>query len=237
MEFGNWSLELSAQRSGADSGPDGFFLFFGFGGWFEDFAVAAIEECVVAGDLAGFEQSGDGLVDGAVAFLESDFQQADDLFEFAFADAGADGVVGAQDLGCKYAAGAVGALDQALADDAFDHAGELGDDLLLLIWREDIDEAVDGLRGIDGVQGGEDEVTGFRCGEGDFDALEIPETVIPCPNVVSAFDAIAKPARQRQEEIVQESSTLAGLRDTILPKLISGELRVTAAERIVGGAD
>lgn len=31
------------------------------------------------------------------------------------------------------------------------------------------------------------------------------------------------------------SSSLAKLRDTLLPKLISGELRVSDAERIVGG--
>jgi hypothetical protein len=35
---------------------------------------------------------------------------------------------------------------------------------------------------------------------------------------------------------VQESRTLAALRDALLPKLISGELRVPDAERIVGRA-
>jgi type I restriction enzyme S subunit len=33
-----------------------------------------------------------------------------------------------------------------------------------------------------------------------------------------------------------ESRTLAALRDTLLPKLISGELRVDHAEKIVAGA-
>jgi type I restriction enzyme S subunit len=44
------------------------------------------------------------------------------------------------------------------------------------------------------------------------------------------------------EEIVQkitagraQSRTLAALRDTLLPKLISGELRVPDAERMIGG--
>ncbi len=32
-----------------------------------------------------------------------------------------------------------------------------------------------------------------------------------------------------------ESRTLAALRDVLLPKLIAGELRVAAAERILGG--
>ena len=34
----------------------------------------------------------------------------------------------------------------------------------------------------------------------------------------------------------RESRTLAALRDTLLPKLISGELRIKDAERIVGRA-
>jgi type I restriction enzyme, S subunit len=33
--------------------------------------------------------------------------------------------------------------------------------------------------------------------------------------------------------LVEQSSTLAALRDTLLPKLISGELRLQEAERVV----
>ena len=36
---------------------------------------------------------------------------------------------------------------------------------------------------------------------------------------------------------LRESRTLAALRDTLLPKLISGELRVEDAERFLGGGD
>jgi type I restriction enzyme S subunit len=36
--------------------------------------------------------------------------------------------------------------------------------------------------------------------------------------------------------LIYESRTLAALRDTLLPKLISGELRVADAERIVGAS-
>jgi type I restriction enzyme S subunit len=35
-------------------------------------------------------------------------------------------------------------------------------------------------------------------------------------------------------ELIIEENTLAGLRDTLLPKLISGELRIKDAERFVG---
>jgi type I restriction enzyme S subunit len=35
---------------------------------------------------------------------------------------------------------------------------------------------------------------------------------------------------------ILESRTLAALRDTLLPKLISGELRIPVAEKLVDGA-
>jgi type I restriction enzyme S subunit len=49
--------------------------------------------------------------------------------------------------------------------------------------------------------------------------------------------AIARPLRSLQDRIwnnVDESRTLAALRDLLLPRLLSGELRVRDAEREVG---
>jgi len=43
-----------------------------------------------------------------------------------------------------------------------------------------------------------------------------------------------EPFLERQSSLAHESATLAALRDTLLPKLISGELRIPDAERIVG---
>ena len=40
-------------------------------------------------------------------------------------------------------------------------------------------------------------------------------------------------ARQRCEELLLESRTLASLRDLLLPKLISGEIRLRDAEKAV----
>jgi type I restriction enzyme S subunit len=40
------------------------------------------------------------------------------------------------------------------------------------------------------------------------------------------------PIRQRLVASVRESRTLAALRDALLPKLISGEIRIKDAERI-----
>ena len=42
-----------------------------------------------------------------------------------------------------------------------------------------------------------------------------------------------EPLLSKQALVTTESKTLTTLRDTLLPKLISGELRVKAAEKIV----
>ena len=59
-----------------------------------------------------------------------------------------------------------------------------------------------------------------------MDGLQKPAMVVPPPRLVDAFDGIAKAARRRHEVTVEESRTLAALRDTLLPKLVSGDLRV-----------
>lgn len=54
------------------------------------------------------------------------------------------------------------------------------------------------------------------------------------PNdLMSAFDAVAEPTIERHLLAAQENETLADLRDTLLPKLISGDLNVSDAERLV----
>jgi type I restriction enzyme S subunit len=53
----------------------------------------------------------------------------------------------------------------------------------------------------------------------------------PAP-VAEAFGQFARPLFARAAAAVRESRTLAALRDTLLPKLISGELRVKTAERL-----
>jgi type I restriction enzyme S subunit len=65
-----------------------------------------------------------------------------------------------------------------------------------------------------------------------IDALQRPLVVVPSPGIVCAFDGFARAARVRHEEMIDESRTLAVLRDALLPKLISGELRVKGAENI-----
>lgn len=50
---------------------------------------------------------------------------------------------------------------------------------------------------------------------------------------MEAFERLARSAYERIVECAHESRTLAILRDTLLPKLISGELRVRDGERAV----
>jgi type I restriction enzyme S subunit len=60
------------------------------------------------------------------------------------------------------------------------------------------------------------------------------EFAMPPANLMVAFDRVAAPAMERVAVLEQESRTLAALRDALLPELISGDLRVPDAERIVG---
>lgn len=56
------------------------------------------------------------------------------------------------------------------------------------------------------------------------------------PEGMKAFDSAIAPLFDQLVSNAQQSRSLAQLRDTLLPKLISGELRVPDAGRIVGGA-
>ena len=56
--------------------------------------------------------------------------------------------------------------------------------------------------------------------------------VVPSDDVVAAFDKIVGPWLAQAAHNVRESRTLAALRDTLLPKLLSGELRVRDAVKL-----
>lgn len=56
------------------------------------------------------------------------------------------------------------------------------------------------------------------------------KTVVPPPPLVEAFTAFTKPMFDEINRNIDLSRTLSTLRDTLLPKLLSGELRVTDTE-------
>ena len=62
------------------------------------------------------------------------------------------------------------------------------------------------------------------------DAFEIPEIVVPPEKLVQAFEGLIGPKLRRQEQAVDESRAIAMTRDLLLPKLMSGEIRLHAGE-------
>ena len=57
--------------------------------------------------------------------------------------------------------------------------------------------------------------------------------LLPTPDVASAFDRLVEPAISRILANCNETRSLARIRDLLLPKLMSGEIRVKDAEKIV----
>ena len=50
--------------------------------------------------------------------------------------------------------------------------------------------------------------------------------IVPTPQLAKAYSDRAAPLFEQQTKLAEQSITLATLRDTLLPKLLSGELRV-----------
>ena len=67
----------------------------------------------------------------------------------------------------------IGPRDQPLADHAAQRTGEREPDLLLLVRREEVDDAVDRLLRVRGVQRRHDEVTGFGGSQGGLHRLGV----------------------------------------------------------------
>ncbi len=67
---------------------------------------------------------------------------------------------------------------------------------------------------------------------------EVSETAIMFPgdDCLNSFSDIVSPMRDKIERVKAESSVLAQTRDLLLPKLISGRIRLRDAERLVGDA-
>jgi type I restriction enzyme, S subunit len=65
------------------------------------------------------------------------------------------------------------------------------------------------------------------------DTLAGVNFIAPPKAVLEAFERVADPFMQRIKSNLSESRTLAAIRDTLLPKLISGELRVKEAAQFI----
>lgn len=85
-----------------------------------------------------------------------------------------------------------------------------------------------------------DEFASFE-GEGTlFGAINGPalrglRLIVPAAPIIEAFEKCAVPWDSMIEHNDRESQTLALMRDTLLPKLLSGELRLKQAEKLLAG--
>jgi type I restriction enzyme S subunit len=67
-------------------------------------------------------------------------------------------------------------------------------------------------------------------GKSDFERIDC---ICPPERVIKNFEVLVFPIDQRIETNERQSRTLAALRDTLLPKLLSGEIRVKDAEEFL----
>ncbi len=62
--------------------------------------------------------------------------------------------------------------------------------------------------------------------------LSQAKLALPTPHLISEMDSVIKPLYQRIHQNEKESITLANIRDALLPKLLSGEIRVNEVEKL-----
>ena len=62
------------------------------------------------------------------------------------------------------------------------------------------------------------------------DAVQKPMLSIPPRRLIDSFDAVAMEIEHRRDQVVGESRTLEVIREGLLPKLVSGDLRVDAVD-------
>ena len=65
------------------------------------------------------------------------------------------------------------------------------------------------------------------------DSFARATVLIPPSRILKAFELLVDPLLELIWRIEEEERTLTALRDTLLPKLLSGELRPREAERLV----
>ena len=65
------------------------------------------------------------------------------------------------------------------------------------------------------------------------DTFKELDCIFPTTEITTAFDRLVEPLLSQIQGNLHQSRTLATLRDTLLPKLLSGELSVAGVERTV----
>ena len=137
-------------------------------------ALGAVEQGSLLGDLALFVSLKGGEVESPPPEWLAGFSDFVKAFPFGFPEPYAflRAQVGAHD----FQQGVTAAADfwcQPLADDPAECVGQAHAKLLLFLGFEHAQNAVDGLAGIDGVQGAEHEVASLRSTQSDLDRLPV----------------------------------------------------------------
>lgn len=78
--------------------------------------------------------------------------------------------------------------------------------------------------------------TGTKMPRTSWEEMARYSVVLPDESIANAFTRLVRPIISRILASIHESHTLATLRDTLLPKLLSGELHVRQADKIVAEA-
>ena len=78
----------------------------------------------------------------------------------------------------------------------------------------------------------ENKATGSTFKEASGALMKSLPLVIAPKEVYNAFENLMKPIFRKQEVLEEESSKLASIRDTLLPRLMSGELEVKDIESL-----
>jgi type I restriction enzyme S subunit len=63
------------------------------------------------------------------------------------------------------------------------------------------------------------------------DGLQVPEFVVPPPQLIQRYSEYAESVRKRCERFVVENQDLANTRDTLLPRLLSGDCNCHSTDR------
>jgi len=79
----------------------------------------------------------------------------------------------------------------------------------------------------------ENKATGSTFKEASGALMKSLPTIIPISSVLDGFEELMEPIFRKQETLESESRRLAQLRDTLLPRLMSGELKVNEIENVL----
>ena len=77
------------------------------------------------------------------------------------------------------------------------------------------------------------EHTGTVFGAINKKQFEVLSLMIPSPEIVAVYENLVAPFDERIRSNASENKTLTQTRDLLLPKLMSGEIRLNEAERVL----